>query len=283
MKRIVWIVLSLCLAVVPAACADQWSKTFTVSGKPDLRVETSDANIHVDTWDQNSIEAKVTSEHWKIGEGGLQIYDHQTGDSVELEIRFPHSFVTFSTRSYRVDVEIHMPRQGHVNLQTTDGHIRLSNFKGNMEVNSSDGGQDIEGAGLGWTHSRGRPFRRTGTRYQRRPHRSHGAVGIHRDRRLEPPYQRWQHQAAGTGEFCRRRGPAHRGRPHHPGCAGLGAGTAGGEKYPRKTEWGRTPAHHPHWRRIDYTGKIIDSALPCGAAKGRPCNATFVGCPRSCW
>ena len=30
--------------------------------------ETSDANIRVDTWDQNTIEAPVTTEDWKIGE-----------------------------------------------------------------------------------------------------------------------------------------------------------------------------------------------------------------------
>ncbi|MBZ5719679.1 MAG: DUF4097 domain-containing protein [Acidobacteriia bacterium] len=145
MKRFAWIFLGLCLAVAPAARADEWSKTFTITGKPDLRVETSDANIRVDTWDRNTIEAKVTSEHWKIGDSGIKIYDHQNGDAVELEIRYPHSMVSFSFRSYRVDVEIRMPREGHVNLHTSDGYIRLSNFKGNMELNSSDGRQDIEG------------------------------------------------------------------------------------------------------------------------------------------
>ena len=47
----------LCLAAGAAAQAEQWSKTFTLTGKPDLRVETSDANISVDTWDQNTIAA----------------------------------------------------------------------------------------------------------------------------------------------------------------------------------------------------------------------------------
>jgi hypothetical protein len=41
------------------AHADEWSKTYNLSGKADLRVETSDANIRVTTWDQNTIEAKV--------------------------------------------------------------------------------------------------------------------------------------------------------------------------------------------------------------------------------
>ena len=145
MKLFAWIVLSLSLAVAPAARADEWSKTFTITGKPDLRIETSDANIRVDTWDQNTIEAKVTAEHWKIGDNGIKIYDHQTGDAVELEVRYPHNIVQFSFRNYRVDVEIRMPREGRVNLHTSDGYIRLSNFKGSMDLNTSDGRQDIEG------------------------------------------------------------------------------------------------------------------------------------------
>jgi hypothetical protein len=70
MRRIVWMTLGFCLALAPFAGAKQWSKTFTLTGKPDLKVETSDANIRVDTWGQNTISAQVTSEGWKIGEGG---------------------------------------------------------------------------------------------------------------------------------------------------------------------------------------------------------------------
>src|SRR6202044_2327331 len=53
-------VVASSLAALPAQ-ADEWSKTYTLTGKPDLRVDTSDANIHVTTWDQNTIEARVTT------------------------------------------------------------------------------------------------------------------------------------------------------------------------------------------------------------------------------
>ena len=144
MQRFALLLTGLCLALAPLAPAEEWSKTFTITGKPDLRVETSDANIHVETWDQNTIEARVTTERYKIGEGGIKVYDHQSGDSVELEVRFPHQVISFSLSGHRVDIEIHMPRQGRVNLHTGDGHIRLSNFKGDMELRSGDGHQDID-------------------------------------------------------------------------------------------------------------------------------------------
>jgi DUF4097 and DUF4098 domain-containing protein YvlB len=146
MKHFALIVLGVCLAVAPLARADEWSKTYTITGKPELRVETSDANIHVDTWDQKTIEARVTSEHYKIGEHGLKIEEHQSGDLVELQIRFPHEvhIINFNFRGYQVNIEIHMPREGKVNLHTGDGDIRLGNLKGEMDLQTGDGRQDIE-------------------------------------------------------------------------------------------------------------------------------------------
>jgi DUF4097 and DUF4098 domain-containing protein YvlB len=141
-----FVVLALGLATSVAAGAEEWSKTYTLQGKPDLRVETSDANIRVDTWSQNTIEARVTSAK-KIGEGGVKITEHQTGDSVELEVRNPHEncivCIHVNGTSDRVEVEIHMPREGKINLHTGDGNIELSNFKGSMELKSGDGHQEL--------------------------------------------------------------------------------------------------------------------------------------------
>jgi DUF4097 and DUF4098 domain-containing protein YvlB len=156
MKRIDikhWLFLALLLggfvcslAALPAR-ADDWSKTYTLTGKPDLRVDTSDANIHVSTWDQNTIEAKVTSTHYKIGDDGIRIEEHQTGDVVEIDLHFPHHGVTINwgdSFSHRVDIDIHMPREGRVDLRTGDGKIELGNFKGEMQLRSGDGSQEID-------------------------------------------------------------------------------------------------------------------------------------------
>jgi len=145
MRRVAFFVLVICLGFGSSAWAEEWSKTFTLTGKPELRVETSDANIRVDTWEQNTIEARVTTERWKIGPGEIQIFDHQRGDAVQLEVRFPQNIVHFNFGSNRrVDIAIHMPREGRVDLHTGDGSIRLSNFKGIMDVRSGDGHQEID-------------------------------------------------------------------------------------------------------------------------------------------
>jgi DUF4097 and DUF4098 domain-containing protein YvlB len=133
--------------VAPAARADEWTKSYTLTGKPDLRVDTSDANIHVYTWDQNTIEAKVTTTRYKIGGDGIRIDEHQAGDVVEIDVRYPHLHgfgITINGGNHRVDIDIHMPREGRVDLHTSDGKIELAHFRGEMQLHSGDGSQEID-------------------------------------------------------------------------------------------------------------------------------------------
>ena len=142
-ERLSLVILAVCAVSLPAA-ADEWTKTYTITGKPELRIETSDANIRVTTWDQNTIQARVTTDHYKIGEGGIQIDEHQSGDSVEIEVRYPHRAFTIDWGQHRVDVIIQMPREGRVNLRTGDGRIELAGLKGEMDLHSGDGAENID-------------------------------------------------------------------------------------------------------------------------------------------
>ena len=145
MRRWAVLILGLTFSATFEVRADEWSKTFKLTGKPELRVETSDANIRVSTWEQDTIEAKVTTSGYKIGENGIRIEDHQEGDRVELEVRFPHHNFNFGIGSHHVDIDIHMPREGRINLRTGDGRIDVNRFKGEMDLRSGDGSQEIDG------------------------------------------------------------------------------------------------------------------------------------------
>lgn len=144
-KRRLLCTLALGIAVVLPASADEWSKTYKVSANPDLRIETTDANIRVSTWDQSTIEARITTTRYKIGEGGLRVEEHQTGNSVEIEVRYPHHNLNFEWGpSHRVDIVVQMPRQGNVNLRTGDGKIELTDLKGVIDVHTGDGYENVE-------------------------------------------------------------------------------------------------------------------------------------------
>jgi DUF4097 and DUF4098 domain-containing protein YvlB len=75
----------------------------------------------------------------------LQIEEHQTGDAVVINVRFPHAFHIMDFGNHRVDINIHMPQKGKVNLQTGDGNIELANFGGEMDLSSGDGSETLHG------------------------------------------------------------------------------------------------------------------------------------------
>ena len=129
-NRLLLAVLALSTVAVLPAYADEWSKTYNVSGKPELRIETSDANIRVTTWDQHTIEAKVITSRYKIGEGGIHVEERQNGDSVEIDVRYPHHNFNVEWGQHKVDVLIQMPREGRVNLRTGDGKIDIAGLEG---------------------------------------------------------------------------------------------------------------------------------------------------------
>src|SRR6202166_401514 len=145
MKRLSLVILAASVLAVLPAHADEWSKTYNVTGKPELRIETSDANIRVTTWDQKTIAAKVITERYKIGEGGIRVEEHQTGDSVEIDVHYPHHNFNIEWGNHKVDVIIQMPREGRVNLRTGDGKIDIAGLKGEMDLHTGDGSENLEG------------------------------------------------------------------------------------------------------------------------------------------
>jgi DUF4097 and DUF4098 domain-containing protein YvlB len=140
------LVISVCIAATLPATADEWSKTYNLSGNPKLHVETSDANIRVTTWDQNKIEAKVVTTHYKIGEDGIRIEERQSGDEVEIEVRYPHHNygIVNGGWSHRVDIIVQMPREGNVRLHTGDGEIEVAELKGELDLDSGDGSEILD-------------------------------------------------------------------------------------------------------------------------------------------
>ncbi|HEX4595244.1 MAG TPA: DUF4097 family beta strand repeat-containing protein, partial [Bryobacteraceae bacterium] len=126
------------LAISGVASADDWSKTFQVSGRPELRVNVNDGSVTVRTWDRKEIEARVTTVHWRIP-GEVQVIDHQTGDHVDLEVRMPHHqfMLNFGQRS--VQVELRVPRELRSDIRTGDGSIIVENLRGETRLSTGDG------------------------------------------------------------------------------------------------------------------------------------------------
>jgi DUF4097 and DUF4098 domain-containing protein YvlB len=129
---------------VPAH-ADDWSKVYNLTDKPELRIETHDANVRIVAWDQDKIEAHVSTRGWQIGNGGLEIVERQQGNAVDIQLREPHRahfFIGVDNR--RTELEIHMPRSATVNVQSGDGAIEAKGLAGELDFSTVDGKIEIE-------------------------------------------------------------------------------------------------------------------------------------------
>jgi len=129
----------LVLSVLPSASTDEWTKSFNLERAAKVRVETSDANIRVTSWDGTTVEARITTKGWKIGGDGINIVDHQTAEQIDIEVRFPRHVFQVNWGNRRVDIEIKVPRTANLDLHTGDGNVDVQGVNGAILLRSGDG------------------------------------------------------------------------------------------------------------------------------------------------
>jgi len=135
------------ISLSAVAHAEEWRKTFSLSGRPEISVDANDANLRVYAADRKDVEAVVITEGWKIGPGEVHVNDRQNGNKVELTVRTPHSVhFGFSFRSRTIRVELNVPRDSDLSLHSGDGNIRAENVNGKLHLDTGDG--EIEARGV---------------------------------------------------------------------------------------------------------------------------------------
>jgi DUF4097 and DUF4098 domain-containing protein YvlB len=127
------------LAATPAH-ADDWSKTYQISGRADLRVSTDDGDVTIIGSDQKQIDAHVTTEGYKISSSEVRIEESQSGDHVVISVKVPHfNFSFFGSRHKSIKVELHVPRELELDVETSDGNVVAQNVAGSVHFNTGDG------------------------------------------------------------------------------------------------------------------------------------------------
>ena len=165
MKAAIGVAMALAVVAMAApARADQWSKTYPISGRADLHVTTDDGDVNIVGADQKQIDARVVTEGYKIGASDVRIEESQSGDHVELNVKLPHMNFSWFGGRRSVRVEVRVPREldldvrtgdgnvtaqpvaGRIKIDTGDGNVTASGLKGDIYMHSGDG--HIEGANL---------------------------------------------------------------------------------------------------------------------------------------
>ena len=128
------------VALAPRASATDWpSKSYTVSGRANVRIDTNDGSVRVTTSDTKTVEFHVEYVGYELDKN-LHIESHQNGDQVELVARVTgHWGFSWGTNSRRLHIEVRMPKDADLNAHTGDGSVEASSINGNVAVETGDG------------------------------------------------------------------------------------------------------------------------------------------------
>jgi hypothetical protein len=126
--------------VAPQVRAEEVTKSFTVSGRPTVRVETNDGSVRVTSGDAKQVEFRVEYQGYELGRN-LRVDARQDGDKVELIARVTgHWGINFGWgHNRRLHIEVRMPQQGDLQVDTGDGSVETSGISGNVNVHTGDG------------------------------------------------------------------------------------------------------------------------------------------------
>jgi len=152
-------------ASAPYAKAEEWTKSYTVSGRANVRIDTNDGSVRVTTSDTKQIELKVLYSGYTLDKN-LKIDSRQDGDRVELTAKETMHWNWGIHVNRGLRVEVRMPKnadltvdsgdgsvesesiQGNLDIHTGDGHIRVAGAKGQIKLRTGDGsieGRDLDG------------------------------------------------------------------------------------------------------------------------------------------
>jgi DUF4097 and DUF4098 domain-containing protein YvlB len=127
--------------------ADEWNQHWSVGPKPEIYVRANDASIRIEASGDRLVTATLRTRGVSIGESGVHVIDHQTGNRLEIEIREP--VMHFGWGSHSVQLELRVPKEIAADIHTGDGSIELRGIHGSLRVETGDGsvhGEDLDGS-----------------------------------------------------------------------------------------------------------------------------------------
>ena len=133
-------VLAALLAVPQMVRAEEVTKSFAVSGRPNVHVETNDGGVRVTSGDAKQVAFRVEYQGYELGKN-LRVDTRQDGDRVELIARVSgHWGINFGWgHNRRLNIEVRMPQQGDLQVNTGDGSVETSGLSGTLNVHTGDG------------------------------------------------------------------------------------------------------------------------------------------------
>jgi len=129
------------IAMVPRAEAEEWTKSYTISGsgRANVRVDTNDGSVRIATTDSKQVEFVVDYVGYQLDKN-LHIESRQDGDHVELSARVSgHWGFSWGGNHRNVRIEVRMPRDADLQVDTGDGSVQTQPVNGKVKIHTGDG------------------------------------------------------------------------------------------------------------------------------------------------
>ena len=131
------------LVAAPAARADQWSKTFTVSAMPHLALEADNASLSISPGADGHVAVVVTTSGWQIPKD-VHVIESQTGNDINIQVKQQQHWFSFSNGS--TSVAITVPSQANLDVSTGNGAVTLGAITGTLRAGTGNGRIEATGA-----------------------------------------------------------------------------------------------------------------------------------------
>jgi DUF4097 and DUF4098 domain-containing protein YvlB len=132
--------------LVPAVQAEEWTKSYAVTERPQVRIHTNDGAVRVYTSEAKQVEFRVEYHGYELGKS-LKIDARQDGTAIALDAHLASRFCVFCINVHQsLRIEVRVPRAADVTVETGDGSVESEGIQGRLEIRTGDGHIRVQGA-----------------------------------------------------------------------------------------------------------------------------------------
>ena len=119
---------------VGSARAEEWTKSYSVSGRARVHVDSNDGSVRVTTGDSAQVEFRVIYNGYVVDKN-LNITSRQDGNQVEVSARVRNNMNWGWGGIHKaLRIEVHMPRNADLNIDTGDGSVESDAVNGSLDI-----------------------------------------------------------------------------------------------------------------------------------------------------
>jgi len=152
------------VVLAPSVRAEEWTKSYPISGRAQVRVDTNDGAVQIYTGDTKQVDFRVIYDGYELNKN-LHVDSRQDGDSIQVNARVSgHWGFSWGNNRRGIRIEVHMPKNadlqidtgdgsvttqaldGKVKIHTGDGAVRAQEVSGDVDIDTGDGGITVDGA-----------------------------------------------------------------------------------------------------------------------------------------